>query len=113
VDRQPPSVATFTDANSDGDAAQWGMLLRNHDELDQGRLSTARRAVAFKSFGQDNNRQLYNRGIRRRLAPSPMCTLPGTPVLRYGDEIGMGGNLSARAQLPAVRKEVLCGADLL
>ena len=77
------------------------------------RKSNARRAVAFKSFGPDNNMQLYNRGIRRRLAPGPMCILPGKPVLRYGDEIGMGGNLSARAQLPAVRKEVLCGADLL
>ena len=60
----------------------------------------------FKRFGPDKNMQLYNRGIRRRLAPmlggdrrrlelaySLMCTLPGTPVIRYGDEIGMGDNL--------------------
>jgi maltose alpha-D-glucosyltransferase/alpha-amylase len=60
----------------------------------------------FEKFGPDKNMQLYDRGIRRRLAPmlggdrrrlelaySLMCTLPGTPVIRYGDEIGMGDNL--------------------
>jgi maltose alpha-D-glucosyltransferase/alpha-amylase len=87
-------------------AAQWGLFLRNHDELDLGRLTAAQREVVFKNFGPDKNMQLYNRGIRRRLAPmlggdrrrlelaySLMCTLPGTPVIRYGDEIGMGDNL--------------------
>ena len=62
--------------------------------------------MVFKKFGPDKNMQLYDRGIRRRLAPmlggdrrrlelaySLMCTLPGTPVIRYGDEIGMGDNL--------------------
>jgi maltose alpha-D-glucosyltransferase / alpha-amylase len=86
--------------------AQWGLFLRNHDELDLGRLTKAQRDVVFKNFGPDKNMQLYNRGIRRRLAPmlggdrrrlelaySLMCTLPGTPVIRYGDEIGMGDNL--------------------
>jgi maltose alpha-D-glucosyltransferase / alpha-amylase len=87
--------------------AQWGLFLRNHDELDLGRLSKAQRDVVFKAFGPDKNMQLYDRGIRRRLAPmlggdrrrlelaySLMCTLPGTPVIRYGDEIGMGDNLA-------------------
>jgi maltose alpha-D-glucosyltransferase / alpha-amylase len=87
-------------------SAQWGLFLRNHDELDLGRLTNAQRAVVFKNFGPDKNMQLYDRGIRRRLAPmlagdrrrlelaySLMCTLPGTPVIRYGDEIGMGDNL--------------------
>ncbi len=86
--------------------AQWGLFLRNHDELDLGRLTKAQRDVVFKIFGPEKNMQLYNRGIRRRLAPmlggdrrrlelaySLMCTLPGTPVIRYGDEIGMGDNL--------------------
>jgi maltose alpha-D-glucosyltransferase/alpha-amylase len=86
--------------------AQWGLFLRNHDELDLGRLTKAQREVVFKNFGPDKNMQLYDRGIRRRLAPmlggdrrrlelaySLMCTLPGTPVIRYGDEIGMGDNL--------------------
>ena len=86
--------------------AQWGLFLRNHDELDLGRLTKAQRETVFKAFGPDKNMQLYDRGIRRRLAPmlggdrrrlelaySLMCTLPGTPVIRYGDEIGMGDNL--------------------
>jgi maltose alpha-D-glucosyltransferase / alpha-amylase len=86
--------------------AQWGLFLRNHDELDLGRLTKPQREAVFKAFGPDKNMQLYDRGIRRRLAPmlggdrrrlelaySLMCTLPGTPVIRYGDEIGMGDNL--------------------
>jgi maltose alpha-D-glucosyltransferase / alpha-amylase len=86
--------------------AQWGLFLRNHDELDLGRLTKKQRELVFKEFGPDKDMQLYDRGIRRRLAPmlggdrrrlelaySLMCTLPGTPVFRYGDEIGMGDNL--------------------
>jgi len=86
--------------------AQWGLFLRNHDELDLGRLTKAQREAVFKAFGPDKGMQLYDRGIRRRLAPmlggdrrrlelaySLMCTLPGTPVIRYGDEIAMGDNL--------------------
>jgi maltose alpha-D-glucosyltransferase/alpha-amylase len=87
-------------------SAQWGLFLRNHDELDLGRLTETQRNLVFNQFGPDKNMQLYDRGIRRRLAPmlggdrrrlelaySLMCTLPGTPVFRYGDEIGMGDNL--------------------
>lgn len=90
-------------------AAQWGIFLRNHDELDLGRLSEEQRQRVFAAFGPDPSMQLYGRGIRRRLAPmldgdrrrlelaySLMFTLPGTPVLRYGDEIGMGDDLSLR-----------------
>ena len=86
--------------------AQWGQFLRNHDELDLGRLEDKQRAAVFAAFGPDADMQLYGRGIRRRLAPmlqgdrrrlelaySLMMTLPGTPVIRYGDEIGMGDNL--------------------
>ena len=86
--------------------AQWGQFLRNHDELDLGRLSKTERQTVFDAFGPNPDMQLYQRGIRRRLAPmlqgdrrrlelaySLMLTLPGTPVLRYGDEIGMGDNL--------------------
>ncbi|MET3910752.1 maltose alpha-D-glucosyltransferase/alpha-amylase [Bradyrhizobium sp. S3.3.6] len=88
-------------------SAQWGLFLRNHDELDLGRLTKAQRDTVFKSFGPDKDMQLYDRGIRRRLAPmlggdrrrlelaySLMCTMPGTPVIRYGDEIAMGDNLA-------------------
>lgn len=87
--------------------AQWGHFLRNHDELDLGRLSNDERETVFAAFAPDANMQLYGRGIRRRLTPmlkgdrsrielsySLMMTLPGTPVIRYGDEIGMGDNLA-------------------
>jgi maltose alpha-D-glucosyltransferase/alpha-amylase len=86
--------------------AQWAQFLRNHDELDLGRLTEEQRQKVFERFGPDKDMQLYNRGIRRRLAPmlgnrrhlelaySVMFSLPGTPVLRYGDEIGMGEDLS-------------------
>jgi maltose alpha-D-glucosyltransferase/alpha-amylase len=86
--------------------AQWAQFLRNHDELDLGRLTKKQREAVFAAFGPEPNMQLYKRGIRRRLAPmmqgdrrrlelaySLMMTLPGTPVFRYGDEIGMGDNL--------------------
>ena len=86
--------------------AQWAHFLRNHDELDLGRLTPTQRAKVFKAFGPDKNMQLYDRGIRRRLAPmlngdrrrlelaySLLFSLPGTPVLRYGDELGMGDDL--------------------
>jgi maltose alpha-D-glucosyltransferase / alpha-amylase len=89
--------------------AQWGLFLRNHDELDLGRLQEKQRQTVFKAFGPDENMQLYDRGIRRRLAPmlggderrlklaySLMFTLPGTPVVRYGDELGMGDDLRLR-----------------
>ncbi len=87
-------------------SGQWGMFLRNHDELDLGRLSPNHREKVFAAFGPNKEDQLYDRGIRRRLAPmlagdrrrlelaySLMFTLPGTPVLRYGDELGMGDDL--------------------
>ncbi len=87
--------------------AQWGLFLRNHDELDLGRLTKAQQRIVFEKFGPDKTMQLYDRGIRRRLAPmlggdqrrlelaySLMMTLPGTPVIRYGDEIAMGDNLA-------------------
>jgi maltose alpha-D-glucosyltransferase/alpha-amylase len=84
---------------------QWATFLRNHDELDLARLSPQQRQVVYDKFGPDPRMQLYGRGIRRRLAPmlgnrpriemaySLLFSLPGTPVLRYGDEIGMGDNL--------------------
>jgi len=85
--------------------AQWASFLRGHDELDLARLSPQHRQVVYEKFGPDPGMQLYGRGIRRRLAPmlgnrpqlelaySLLFSLPGTPVLRYGDEIGMGDDL--------------------
>ena len=86
--------------------AQWAHFLRNHDELDLGRLTDEQRQKVFECFAPEARMQLYERGIRRRLATmldgkrprielaySLMFALPGTPVMRYGDEIGMGDNL--------------------
>jgi maltose alpha-D-glucosyltransferase/alpha-amylase len=87
--------------------AQWGMFLRNNDELDLGRLTKMQRETVFAAFGPEPTMQLYGRGIRRRLATmldgdrrriemaySLMFTLPGAALLRYGDELGMGDDLS-------------------
>ena len=86
--------------------AQWVQFLRSHDELDLGRLTSEQRARVFEAFGPSKTMQLYDRGIRRRLAPmlgnnrqrlelafSLLFSLPGTPMMQYGDEIGIGDNL--------------------
>jgi maltose alpha-D-glucosyltransferase / alpha-amylase len=88
-------------------AAQWVNFLRSHDELDLGRLTDTQRNRVFQAFAPTKEMQLYDRGIRRRLAPildndrrklelafSLMFTLPGTPMLQFGDEIGLGDDLS-------------------
>jgi maltose alpha-D-glucosyltransferase / alpha-amylase len=85
---------------------QWATFLRNHDEVDLSRLTAEQRAEVFAKFGPEPEMQLYGRGIRRRLAPmlgndrkrlelaySLQFSLRGTPVLRYGEEIGMGDDL--------------------
>lgn len=86
--------------------AQWATFLRNHDELDLSRLTSEQRADVFAEFAPSPGMRLYDRGIRRRLGPmlrgdqarmqlaySLQFTMPGTPVLRYGEEIGMGEDL--------------------
>jgi len=93
--------------------AQWANFLRNNDEIDLGRLSDEEREACFRAFGPEKSMQLYGRGIRRRLAPmlqgdrrrlelmnSLLFTLPGTPVIRYGEEIGMGDDLSLPERWP-------------
>ncbi len=85
----------------------WATFLRNHDEIDLSGLSDNERAECFAAFGPKATMQLYGRGIRRRLAPmlggdrrqielayAIQCALPGTPVIRYGEEIGMGDDLA-------------------
>ncbi len=88
-------------------SSQWAHFLRNHDELNIERLPDQQKQAVFTAFAPDERMQIYGRGIRRRLAPmlggdrkrlelanSILMTLPGTPVIRYGDEIGMGDDLS-------------------
>jgi maltose alpha-D-glucosyltransferase/alpha-amylase len=87
--------------------AQWATFLRNHDEVDLSRLTAEQREEVFAQFGPDENMRLYGRGIRRRLASmlggdrrrielayALQFSLRGTPVLRYGEELGMGEDLS-------------------
>ena len=94
--------------------AQWAHFLRNHDELDLGRLTDERRERVFARFAPEERMRLYGRGIRRRLAPmlgdreheelaySVMFSLPGAPVIRFGDELRMGDDLDLE-QREAVR----------
>jgi maltose alpha-D-glucosyltransferase/alpha-amylase len=84
---------------------QWGIFLRNHDELTLEMVTDAERDYMYSEYANDPRMKL-NIGIRRRLAPllgngrrqtellyGILLSLPGTPVLYYGDEIGMGDNL--------------------
>ena len=95
--------------------SQWAVFARNHDELTLDKLSGAERAEVFASFGPEEDMQVYGRGLRRRLPPmldndparirlvySLMMSLPGTPTLFYGEEIGMGENLDLDGRM-AVR----------
>ncbi|HEY0166302.1 MAG TPA: alpha-amylase family protein [Jatrophihabitans sp.] len=86
--------------------AQWATFLRNHDELDLSKLTDEQRNDVMAAFAPKQDMRLYGRGIRRRLASmmngnrpriemaySLQFSMPGTPVLRYGEEIGMGEDL--------------------
>ncbi|CAN7563246.1 alpha-amylase family protein [Arthrobacter sp. LjRoot78] len=90
---------------------QWAMFVRNHDELTLDKLTDEERAEVFAAFGPDPDMQMYGRGLRRRLPTmlggdparirmvySLMFSLPGTPVLFYGEEIGMGEDLRAKGR---------------
>jgi glycosidase len=86
--------------------AHWATFVRNHDELTPDKLTDTQRREVFEVFGPDPQMQLYGRGLRRRLPTmlggdqdrigmvySLLFALPGTPVLFYGEEIGMGEDL--------------------
>ncbi|GAA1560238.1 maltose alpha-D-glucosyltransferase [Dactylosporangium maewongense] len=87
------------------DNCQWGTFLRNHDELTLEMVTDEERDYLYSEYAQDPRMRL-NLGIRRRLAPmlgndrnqielftSLLLSLPGSPVIYYGDEIGMGDNV--------------------
>lgn len=87
------------------DHCQWAIFLRNHDELTLEMCTDEERDYMYCAYAEDKRMQL-NKGIRRRLNPllkndrkrielayAMLFTLPGTPVIYYGDEIGMGDNI--------------------
>ena len=87
-------------------SCQWGLFLRNHDELTLEMVTNMERDYMYDSYAHDKTMRL-NLGIRRRLAPllehdrrrielmnGMLMSLPGTPIIYYGDEIGMGDNVN-------------------
>src|ERR687893_693258 len=87
------------------DTCQWAIFLRNHDELTLEMVTDRERDYMYQTYGNDP-RMRVNVGIRRRLAPmmendrpriellnSLLMSMPGTPIVYYGDEIGMGDNI--------------------
>jgi trehalose synthase len=94
--RQRPAIAP---------ESQWANFVRNHDELTLDKLTENQRNEVFEAFAPDEAQRIYGRGITRRIPPmlegdprrirmvySLLFSLPGTPVLFYGEEIGMGEN---------------------
>ena len=107
-----PFTAAIEQTKKIPEASQWAHFLRNHDEIDLGRLTEKQRNEVYSKFGPDTTMQLYDRGIRRRLAPmlgnnrkhielaySLLYSLPGAPVIRYGEELGMGDDLNLKERL--------------
>jgi len=87
-------------------SCQWSLFLRNHDELTLEMVTDIERDYMYDMYAHDKTMRL-NLGIRRRLAPllnndrrrielmnAMLMSLPGTPIIYYGDEIGMGDNIS-------------------
>jgi maltose alpha-D-glucosyltransferase/alpha-amylase len=106
------------------DGAGYAVWLRNHDELDLERLSEKEREKVMQVFAPQPEMRAYGRGIRRRLAPmlegdvrhqamaqALMASLPGTPIIRYGEEIGMGDDLTRKDRL-AVRTPMQWSAEV-
>ncbi len=105
LEERRPIVDIFTHTPSLPPACQWGLFLRNHDELTLEMVTNEERAFMYHAYARDPEMKL-NLGIRRRLAPlldndrrriellnCLLLTLPGSPIIYYGDEIGMGDNV--------------------
>jgi trehalose synthase len=107
-----PLATALTERPVLPEVAQWANFLRNHDELTLDKLSEEERAEVFDVFAPEERMRVYDRGIVRRLptmldgdprrirmAYSLLFSLPGTPVLFYGEELGMGENLDIPGRL--------------
>ena len=117
-----PIIDTFEHTPRIPDNCQWALFLRNHDELTLEMVTDSERDYMYGTYAQDPQARV-NLGIRRRLAPllgnnrrkielmnSLLLALPGTPVLYYGDEIGMGDNIYL-GDRNAVRTPIQWSAD--
>jgi len=118
-----PLIRAIGERPTTSSDTQWGTFVRNHDELTLDKLTVAEREEVFRAFGPKPEMQLYDRGLRRRLPTmlggdeqwirmvySLLFSLPGTPVLFYGEEIGMGENLDVPGRL-AVRTPMQWTSD--
>lgn len=107
IDKAAPLIKAFKAIPQANGTAQYANFIRNHDELDLERLSDDEMQKVLERFAPDEDMRIFGRGIRRRFNPmvkgdrkllefsySLLLSLPGTPVLRYGQEIGMGEDLS-------------------
>jgi trehalose synthase len=100
-----PLIRSLTQRPAIAPESQWANFVRNHDELTLDKLTEKQRNEVFEAFAPDESQRVYGRGITRRIPPmlegdprrirmvySLLFSLPGTPVLFYGEEIGMGEN---------------------
>jgi maltose alpha-D-glucosyltransferase/alpha-amylase len=100
-----PIIDILAQTPSIPDSSQWALFLRNHDELTLEMVTDEERDYMYRAYTQDRAARI-NLGIRRRLAPllgndrrrielmnGLLFSLPGTPFIYYGDEIGMGDNI--------------------
>ncbi|GMA93979.1 hypothetical protein GCM10025881_08030 [Pseudolysinimonas kribbensis] len=103
-----PLQKALTSRPATATQSQWANFVRNHDELTLDKLSDEEREEVFDAFAPEERMRVYGRGIIRRLPSmllgdprrirmvySLLFSLPGTPVLFYGEEIGMGEDLAA------------------
>lgn len=110
-----PLVQALKDLPPIPPTGQWANFVRNHDEQTLDKLSDDEQDEIAAAFAPDRDRMwIFDRGIRRRFAPlvdgdlqrlklvySLLLTLPGTPVINYGEELGMGDDLSLEERNPA------------
>ena len=105
MENRTPIIDILEQTPQPPDGCQWATFLRNHDELTLEMVTDEERQLMLRAYARDNEMRI-NLGIRRRLAPLLgndrrkiellnvlLFSLPGTPVLYYGDEIGMGDNV--------------------
>jgi maltose alpha-D-glucosyltransferase/alpha-amylase len=98
------------------ETCQWAMFLRNHDELTLEMVTEEERDYMYRMYAADARARI-NLGIRRRLAPllnndrrriellnALLLSMPGTPVIYYGDEIGMGDNITSATATASARR---------